>query len=416
MSKFEIEGLSKLSGEIPVLGAKNSALKLIAATVLIKDKVILENVPDISDIETLINILTKNGAQISRDQHTLTIDTTNLTNDDPDADLVRKFRGSIVLAGPYLARFGKVNIPQPGGCAIGSRPIDDHLNGFKQVDTNFEKIDAIYHFKREKIEGRQIKLCPSVTATENMIMTQVLATGQTKITDVACEPQIADLANFLNEAGAKITGAGTDTIDIEGVDALHGLTYKVMPDPFEACTFICLAAATNSHFKITNCNPDHLYPFLDKLQEIGVEFVLGQDFVEVKSANNLKATDITTGFYPEFSTDMQSQTSLVLTQANGESKISEKLFENRLGYLKELEKMGAKIEILDNHTAQITGPTKLHGAHIESLDLRAGATLILAGLMAEGKTVIDNAEIVDRGYEKIEERLAKLGAKIKRIT
>lgn len=415
MSKFEIEGPNILKGKIAVLGAKNSALKLIAATVLIKDKVVLENVPDISDINTLIDILKKNGAQIDRDQHTLTIDTTNLTDLDPDADLVRKFRGSIVLVGPYLARFGKINIPQPGGCAIGARPIDDHLNGFEQVDTTFEKIDAIYHFNREKMEGRDIKLCPSVTATENLIMTQVLALGKTTIANVAREPQIKDLTDFLRDAGANITGAGTDTIEIEGVEALHGLTYKVMPDPFEACTFICLAAATNSNFKITNCNPDHLYQLLDKLKEIGVEFIVSDNSVEIIKADNLKATNITTGFYPDFSTDMQSQIGLVLTQATGESIISEKLFENRLGYLRELEKMGANIEILDSQTAKITGPSKLHGANIDSLDLRAGATLILAGLLATGTTRIGNAEIIDRGYEKIEERLSTLGAKIKRI-
>jgi len=416
MSKFEIQGPAKLTGEISVLGAKNSALKLIAATVLIKDKVVLENVPDILDINILIDILKKNGAEIVRTGHTLNIDTTNLTSADPDETLVEKFRGSIVLAGPYLARFGKINIPQPGGCAIGARPIDDHLNGFRQLGTDIVKNGCIYEYKREKNEGAQIEIRPSVTATENMIMTQVLAKGLTTINNVAREPQIADLANFLNQAGAKISGAGTSTITIEGVEELKGLTYKVMPDPFEACTFICLAAATNTQIKIKDCEPNHLYPFLDKLKEIGVDFEIGSDYVKINDASHLKAIDITTGVFPEFSTDMQAQTGVVLTQAQGTSHINETLFENRLGYLNELENMGAKIKMINAHEANIYGPTKLVGAQIKSLDLRAGATMILAGLIAEGETTIDHIEIIDRGYEKIEERLAQLGANIKRIS
>lgn len=415
MSKFEIQGPSQLKGEIAVLGAKNSALKLIAACVLIKDKVILENVPDILDINVLVDILKKNGAQITRAGHTLNIDTTNLSDADPDETMVKKFRGSIVLAGPYLARYGKINIPQPGGCAIGTRPIDDHLNGFRQVGTDIQKNGCIYEYKREKFEGAQINIRPSVTATENMIMTQVLSQGLTTINNVAREPQITDLANFLNQAGAKITGFGTSTIKIEGVEKLTGLTYKVMPDPFEACTFICLAAATNSPIKIEDCQPNHLYPFLDKLKEIGVDFEIGQDYVKINDASHLKATRITTGVYPGFSTDMQAQTGVVLTQAQGKSYINETLFENRLGYLKELQDMGAKIEMINAHEANIYGPTPLRGAQIKSLDLRAGATMILAGLIAEGQTIIDNVEIIDRGYEKIEERLSVIGARIKRI-
>lgn len=415
MSKFEIQGPSKLSGEIEVYGAKNSALKLIAACILIKDKIILENVPDILDINILIDILIKNGAQITRTGHTLNIDTTNLSDTDPDETLVKKFRGSIVLAGPYLARFGKINIPQPGGCAIGTRPIDDHLNGFRQAGTEINKNGCIYEYKREKIEGAQINIRPSVTATENMIMTQVLAKGLTTISNVAREPQITDLANFLNQAGAKITGDGSSTINIEGVEKLHGLTYKVMPDPFEACTFICLAAAANSQIKIKACEPNHLYPFLDKLKEIGVDFEIGQDYVKINDASHLKATNIITDIFPGFSTDMQAQTGVVLTQAHGKSHVNETLFENRLGYLKELQDMGAKVEMINAHEANIYGPTPLVGAQIKSLDLRAGATMILAGLIAKGETILENAEMIDRGYEKIENRLSALGAKIKRV-
>jgi len=415
MAKFEIFGPNKLEGEIEVFGAKNAAMKMIAASVLIKDKVILENVPDILDIQTIIEILTKNGAKISRTGHILKIDTNNLTNQDPDPKLVEKMRGSVVLIGPYLARFGKISIPQPGGCAIGSRPLDDHLNGLRQTSTEISQNNATFNFKRGKLIGEEINLCPSVTATENMIMAQVLATGNSIIKNAAREPQIVDLANFLNKAGAKISGAGTSEIRVEGVQKLHGLTYRVMPDPFEAATFICMAAMTKSDLRVNNCQPEHLHPFLDEMKKIGVELEVGDDYVRVKNAASLNAADIFSDFYPGFSTDMLPQTALVLTQAHGLSHINEKLFEGRLGYLKELQQMGAKVHILDKHRAEIEGPAQLHGARIESLDLRAGATLILAGLAAEGKTVIKDAEIIERGYEKIEERLAKLGAKIKRV-
>lgn len=416
MSKLIIKGSSRLNGEIAVSGAKNAAMKMIAACVLIKDKVVLENVPDILDIQTMIDILAQNGAEISRDRNVLIIDTTNLRDDDPDTNLVRKMRGSIVLVGPYLARFGRINLAQPGGCAIGARPIDDHLHGFRQLDVEISECDNVYHFQRSELKGGNVNIRPSVTATENLIMAQVLALGKTIIHDVAREPQIADLANFLNQAGSKVTGAGTANIEIEGVEKLHGLSYTVMPDPFEAATFICLAVATKSPLRITNCEPKHLYPFLDKLAEIGVDFETGSNYVEIKKVDFLKPSDIMADVYPAFSTDMQAPMGLILTQANGESHITEKLFENRLGYLSELEKMGAKVEIINNHEAIIYGPTKLHGAKLESLDLRAGATMILAGAIADGITEIDEAQIIDRGYEKIETKLSKIGVDIKRIS
>jgi len=415
LSKFLIKGPAKLSGEIEVMGAKNAAMKLIAACVLIPEKVILENMPDILDIQVIIDILTQNGAQITRDGHRLTIDTAGLSDSNPDPQLVQKMRGSIVLIGPYLSRFGKISIPKPGGDAIGARPIVDHLNGFKQLGVNVSENNGIFSLEQNELLGTDIDLCPSVTATENLMMAQVLAKGKTTIRNVAQEPQIEDLANFLNAAGAKITGAGTSTLEIEGVDKLHGTTYKVMPDPFEACTFISLAVATKSPLKISHCNPDQLHPFIDEMKNIGVNFEVGNDYIAVKNCQNLKSARIETGFYPEFSTDMLPQTALVLTQAEGASEINETLYEGRLGYLKELEKMGAKIEILNAHKAKIFGPTPLSGADIVSLDIRAGATVILAGLVAQGETSITNAEIIDRGYEKIEERLQKIGAKIQRV-
>ena len=425
MSKFQIQGPNRLSGEISVLGAKNVALKLIAATVLIKAKVTLTNMPEILDIQNMLEILEKNGANIKKNGHTITIDTTNLTDADPDSELMEKLRASIVYIGPYLARFGQVNVPRPGGCSIGSRSIEVHLDGFHQMgveivhrkDVNDEKsIDHLYHLSCHDLYGQNINLTKaSCTATENIIMASVLIPGKTVINNAAREPQINDLANFLNSAGASITGAGTSEIEIIGTESLHGLEYEIMPDPIEAGTFVCLALATGSEIKVTNCKPDHLRPFLDKISEIGAEFEVGEDYILVKPSVNLQPTNFETKVFPGFPTDLQAPMGLVLTQAKGESQIKESLFENRLGYLMELEKMGAKIKIKNNQEASIYGPTKLHGAEIASLDLRAGATVLLAGLAATGMTIIDNAEMIDRGYEKIEERLAKLGANIKRI-
>lgn len=416
MSKFIIQGSKNLQGEIEVYGAKNAAMKMISASILILGKVTLENVPDISDVQRIIDILVKNGAEISRKDHTLEIDTTNLIDKNPDAVLVKKFRGSIVLIGPYLSRFGKISIPQPGGCQIGSRPISTHLEAFKKVGAEVKYNDNFNHLKISKNLGGLIILEEaSVTATENIIMSQVIGGQQTVIENAATEPQIADLINFLNKAGAKISGAGTRTIKIQGVDRLNPVSYIVMPDPFEAATFICMAIATNSKIKVSHCKTNDLYPFLDIIKEMGVKFELGEDYVLILSSENLKPAEITTDIHPGFSTDMQAPIGLVLTQAHGESQIKEKLFENRLGYLKELVDMGAKVEFLSNQEAVITGPTVLQGRRIESLDLRAGATMIMAGLAAEGQTIITNAEIVDRGYEQIETRLRRIGAKIERV-
>lgn len=415
MPKFEIEGPNKLEGEIKVYGAKNAAMKMIAASVMIPGKIILENVPDILDIQTIINILRENGAEINRNGHTLTIDTANLTNADPNPKLVEKMRGSIVLIGPYLARFGKISIPQPGGCAIGARPIDIHVDGFRQLGVKISENDCLFDFQTNGLNGSNIQFKGiSVTATENIIMAAVFTNGKTTINNVAREPEIVDLANFLNKAGAKVTGAGTSKIEIEGIAKLSPTSYSVIPDRIEAGTFVCLAIATKSPLKVINCRPLDLSAFLAKISEMGASFEKGDDFIYIKESSNLKAISIETEVHPGFPTDLQAPIGLLFTQAEGESMINEKIHENRLGYLEELSEMGAKVNIMNPQKAIITGPAILKGKKVESLDLRAGATMILAGLIAEGKTIIDNAEIVDRGYEKIEERLQKVGAKIKR--
>lgn len=429
MSKFIIDGPAKLSGEVGVLGAKNVALKLVAASVLIEEEITLTNMPDIADLRNMLNILKQAGAKIEQKNHEIKINTADLANNDPDPLLMEKLRASVVLIGPYLARFGQVNIPRPGGCSIGNRSIDVHLDAFKQMGVQIHHKDQLgyhenetacndnlYHLTCSQLYGADVKLQEaSCTATENIIMAAVRAQGKTTIYNAAREPQIVDLANFLNQAGAEIIGAGTSVIEIIGTDNLHGTSYNIMPDPIEAGTFACLAVATRSKLKIVDCDPDDLRSFLDKLSEIGVNFEVGEDYIEIIDSNDLQAASIITGVYPGFPTDLQAPIGLVLTQANGESQINETLFENRLGYLNELNKMGANAKIVDSHNATITGPTKLHGADIESLDLRAGATVLLAGLTAVGKTTILNAEIIDRGYEQIEKRLAKLGAKIERV-
>lgn len=416
MSQFEILGPNRLKGEIPVLGAKNAAMKMIAASVLISGKVVLDNVPDILDIQTIINILTENGAKIVRDGHRLEIDTETLHDIDPNPELVKKMRGSIVLMGPYLARFGKISIPHPGGCVIGKRPIDIHLEAFQKLGAEIIEQDNTYHLKIAKFNGGEVHFKKiSVTATENVLMASCKANGTTKIFNAAREPEIVDLAEFLNACGAKISGAGTSNIIVQGVDSLHGVNYKVIPDRIEAGTFIILALVTKSQLKIVNCNPNHLTAFLNKLRQIGAKFTLGNYFIEVYPTENLKATEIETREYPGFPTDLQAPFGLLATQCNGVSRITENIHDNRLNYLTELEKMGARQKIVNNRLAQITGPSELLAAHIKSLDLRAGATMILAALAADGKTIIDDIEVVDRGYEEIEKRLIKIGAKIKRI-
>lgn len=417
MAEFIIKGSKKLNGTIQVLGAKNAALKMIAAAVLVKGKITLHNVPRILDIENMLEILRLSGAEVVHLNHTVTIDTTNLKNEDPSADLVEKLRASLVLIGPYLSRFGRLNVPRPGGCSIGKRPIDLHLKAFAKLGAKISHQDKFYHLRAEKLQGTVIDFpSVSVTATENVMMAAVLACGETIIKNPAKEPEIVDLANFLNQMGAKITGAGENEIKIEGVEELFPTEYTVMPDRIEAGTFVILAAVTGSELNITNCQPKDLNAFLAKISEVGVKTEIGKDYIKVlKSERKYLPISLKTDVHPGFPTDLQAPMGLLLTQASGESTIFETIWENRLGYLRQLEKMGAKIEIIDSEHAKIFGPTSLNGATINSLDLRAGATLLLAGLTAEGETIINHAENIDRGYERIEERLKSLGAAIERV-
>ncbi len=390
-------------------------MKMIAASIIIKDKIRLHNVPDILDIEKLCAILTKMNAKISRTNHSLEIDTSELKNIDPDPHLVRSIRASIVLVGPLLARFGHVKIPLPGGDKIGSRPIDRHIKAFKDLGISVQAENNFYIFKKGKVIKETANFEKiTVTGTENILLFAAAQNQNIVIKNAAIEPEIIDLINFLKKAGAKINIEGRE-LKIKGSVNLKGVEHTVIPDRIEAGTFAILGTATGSDLEINNVRAEHIGALLEKFREIGVEFEINNDKLYIRKSDNLNAVDISTAEYPGFPTDLQSPIGVLLTQARGMSHIKENIFENRLGYLEELKKMGAKINILNDQEAEIYGPTELSGAKIESLDLRAGATLIIAGLLAHGKTEILGAETIDRGYEKIEERFAKIGAKIQRI-
>lgn len=418
MSKFIIQGGNSLNGEVNISGAKNAALKMMAASILTDDKVILKNVPDISDITAMKNILEDLGAKILFEDHIMEIDCSDIKKNDLNYQLVKHLRGCVVLIGPMLGKFGKVSLPQPGGCLIGNRSIDTHLRGIEQLNVTINEDKDIYHFETNKLSGNKIILEEmSVTATENVMMASTLAEGNTEIRLAASEPEIVDLAKMLNSMGAKISGAGTSIIKIEGVKKLKGTHHTVIPDRIEAGTFALAAAVSRGDVKINKIETSNMEFILHKFKQANINFEIGDGntSLHIMPTTEFKPINVDTRPYPGFPTDLQAPLSILLTQANGTSKIFETMFEGRLGYVKELIKMGAEIKDVDIHTIIISGPTPLYGKDITSFDLRAGATLILASLIAEGTSTIDKVELVDRGYEKIEKRLNNLGANIKRI-
>lgn len=414
--KFIIDGGKPLRGTIEVSGAKNAALKMIAASILSDGVCTLENVPEISDINTMVEIIKNLGGQVCRKKSKLSIDATGINNFHPPDDLVGLMRASVVVIGPLIARFGKAEIAEPGGCLIGARPIDTHINAFRKMGTLVSQKNGHFYFEINKLTGRTVVLDEmSVTTTENIMMMAVKAEGETEIRVAAAEPEIEDLANFLNKMGAKISGAGTHIIKIKGVKKLKGASHRVIPDRLEAGTFAIAAAASRGEMEIKNIIPSHLDMFLNKLKEINVNFQVSKNSLIVKPTTYFKPVFIDTRPYPGFPTDLQSPVAVLLTQAKGTSKIFETLFENRFNYVKELIKMGANAKILDPHTLIIHGPTPLYGKKITTYDLRAGATLVIAALIASGKSTLERVELIDRGYEKLDERLKKLGAKIIRV-
>lgn len=420
MDKFVIAGGKKLSGSIEVSGAKNSALKILAATVLSDQKCIINNFPFIEDTNIAFEILRNMGAtvDVDKEKKMVIVNPAGINKTSLDPLLVRKLRSSILFAGPLLARFGQVEMNHPGGCVIGKRPIDLFLDGF-------EKLGAQVEFTQEgfklvatngKLKGAKIFFPQiTVTGTETLMMTAVLAEGKTILQNCAMEPEIPALADYLNKCGAKIKGAGTHTIEIEGVEKIHGSYFDVIPDRIEAGTFVAMGLLTGSEIKIEKCDPEHLGAFLPVLQKAGANLEIGKDYIITKPST-IKAVSVTTHEYPGFVTDLQSPYTLLMTQALGQSIVHESIFEGRLFFTDQLASMGANVIMCDPHRVVVHGPAKLFGKKLTSPDLRAGITMVLAGLIAEGTTTIDNIYQIDRGYENIEGRLQKLGADIKRIT
>ncbi len=413
--KLCIYGGRPLKGTVQVSGAKNAALAIISAALLASEPVYLENIPYITDIKILLDIIANLGVEVDyREKNNIRLSTPDVINTKTPYKEVKKLRASNLLLGPLLARCGHVEIALPGGCNIGNRPMDLHIKGLAALGARTSLEHGFIRGTCNHLTGSKVYLdFPSVGATENIMMAAVLAKGQTILENVAKEPEIVDLANFLNSLGGKIRGAGTDVIKIEGVKQLGGGRYPVIPDRIEAGTFMVAAAATKGDLTIEHVISTHVEPLMAKLREANVEVIDEDDTIRVISRETLKPIDIKTLPYPGFPTDMQSQMMAMLTTVEGTSVIVENVFENRLQVAGEFKRMGAKIKV-EGHSAVVQGVKKLQGAHVKAPDLRAGAALIIAGLMAEGVTEICNAHYIDRGYEAIENKLASVGAEIRR--
>lgn len=417
-------GERRLSGEIRVAGAKNAVLKVLAAAVLFKDELSLSRVPKIEDVDRMLEVLAELGVEREEGgREILKLRTEKISGTEISPDIAKKMRSSVVLTGPLLARFGRVTFPHPGGCVIGKRPIDIFLAGFQKMGAEIKEENGKYLIsaKNGRLTGTEIFFrLPSVTATETFMMAATQATGRTVLKNAALEPEIEDLGRFLNRCGAKISGLGTPTLNIEGNGPLSGAgqIYETMPDRIEAGSFIILGALAATDLKVSGCEPGHLDALLDSLRSMEVNFETGSDFVRVfgNADRTFRALELKTHEYPGFPTDLQAPMSILMTQAEGQSLIFETIFENRLNYLETIGRLGAKARQLDTHRATIDGPTALEGKEVESPDLRAGLAYVLAGIIAKGRSIVHNAYYIDRGYERIDDRLRGIGADIKRIT
>jgi UDP-N-acetylglucosamine 1-carboxyvinyltransferase len=417
MDKIVINGGNRLSGNIKVSAAKNSVLPIIAASLLCQYECLLEDIPFLNDVYVICDVLNSIGASLSLDQQNnkITVKANNISSIEPPYELVRKMRASFLVMGPILSRFGKIRISLPGGCNIGTRPIDLHLKGFAALGAEVHTGHGYVEASCRKLRGNKVYLdFPSVGATENIMMAAVLADGETIIENAAEEPEIVDLSNFLNSMGAIVTGAGTDTIKIQGVKELRRTTHQVIPDRVEAGTYMVAAAMTQGDVVVENVILEHVRPIIAKLKEAGVTVIEGQNKVRIKSNGDLKAIDIKTLPYPGFPTDMQAQFMSLLSVAKGTSIITETVFENRFMHVTELKRMGANIKI-DGRSAVIEGTDKLTGAEVKATDLRAGAALVLSGLVAEGTTEVVDIHHLDRGYVDIVAKMKAIGADIQRI-
>ncbi|WP_454192079.1 UDP-N-acetylglucosamine 1-carboxyvinyltransferase [Paenibacillus sp. Marseille-Q7038] len=415
MDKLVIEGGKPLSGSIRIHGAKNAALPIMAASLLAEGNTQLHNVPHLLDIEVMLHILERLGCGAKHDLGKVTIDTSLVSSARVPEDLMSKMRSSIFLMGPLLARFGEVSIYQPGGCAIGERKIDLHLRGLEALGAVIEEKDSQITCRAKKLIGADVQLdFPSVGATENIMMAAATAKGTTTITNAAREPEIQDLQNFLNAMGANIIGAGTSTITIHGVEHLTSCTYEIIPDRIVAGTVLIAAAATRGNVTLTHCNPAHLNSLIHVLKRAGVQTSVCNDIINVSCLGRPKAVDrIVTSPYPSFPTDLQSQVMVLLSLADGFSVMKETVFEARFKHVDELNVMGADISV-DMNAAFIRGVPRLYGATVEATDLRAGAALVIAGLAAQGRTVVEQLHHIDRGYDRIEQLFQSLGASVER--
>lgn len=419
MPTFLVQGGQPLHGTARIHGSKNATLPILAATLLTQESCTLHNVPDISDVHAFLAILKGMGADVGFDQGTVRIAAETLTSAEPPAALVKQMRASILLLGPLLARQGKLSMFFPGGCVLGKRSVHAHTHALTALGATVGETDSGLEAHAEKLTGQRIIMTEaSVTATENAIMAAVLAQGTTEIHWAAMEPHVQDLCHFLNAMGAKIEGIGTPTLTIHGVERLHGTEYTVTSDYLETGTLSLAALLTRGEVTLTHMAPDHLDSFWEKLEEAGARFELGPDTLTLyplaPNAHFNAIEGLKTAVFPGFATDLQAPFSVLLTQAQGESRVFETLFEGRLNYLFELEKMGATLELHNPQQATIQGPTRLKGASINSCDIRAGAAMVLAALTAEGTTEIHDIRYIDRGYEQLDHTLQSLGAKIER--
>lgn len=415
MDKLLIEGGAVLRGEVAISGAKNAALPILCAALLSAEPLELSNVPELNDIATMLRLLEEMGVKIQRDGHRVTLDASQISNPVASYERVKTMRASILVLGPLVARCGEARVSLPGGCAIGARPVDQHIKGLQAMGAEVTVEQGYVHAKANRLKGARI--CTdmvTVTGTENLMLAACLAAGETIIENAAREPEVVDLANCLVAMGARISGAGTDTIRIQGVERLHGAQHRVMPDRIETGTYLCAAAVTGGTVRLTDTSAAYLDAVVDKLLDAGCEITMERDAIRLQAPARLKAVSLRTAPYPAFPTDMQAQLMAMNCVADGVATIRETIFENRFMHVNELLRLGANIQIEGNN-AVVRGVERLQGATVMATDLRASASLIVAGLVAQGETLIDRIYHLDRGYEKIEDKLHALGARVRRV-
>jgi UDP-N-acetylglucosamine 1-carboxyvinyltransferase len=416
VDKLLIQGGAALSGDVSISGAKNAALPILCASLLSAEPLHLKNVPHLNDISTMLRLIGQMGVTVSMEGNEgLILDSHGLNNPVAPYDMVKTMRASILVLGPLLARCGEAKVSLPGGCAIGARPVDQHIKGLQAMGAEIHVENGYILAKASRLKGARIFTdMVTVTGTENLMMAAVLAEGETIIENAAREPEVVDLANCLIAMGARICGAGTDSITIEGVERLHGATHPIMPDRIETGTYLCAAAVTGGQVRLTNTSAMYLESVMQKLREAGCELSAKGDEISLKAPPRLKAVSIRTEPYPAFPTDMQAQFMALNCVAEGAAVIRETIFENRFMHAVELIRLGADIKI-DASNAHVTGVARLDGATVMATDLRASASLVIAGLVAQGETLIERIYHLDRGYERIEEKLTRLGAKVRRV-